>query len=411
MSIWFSSQSNLWLFFLVLILSQLGLVWWWRKCATQEKSSGLQAMQALEHSLTDKLLLFNNQFIEHVHRLSTSLNTQWYEQRNQFSQQQLEQLHVLQSSLNQMSQGLTETHTQASTLLQNQLLKLTQDTGQALRDISRQVETRLSEGFEKTASVFQDVLQRLTLIDQAQIKLNELSSNIVSLQDILNDKSARGTFGEIQLETLINNVLPAHCVSYQAQLSNGKRADCILHLPLPTGDIAIDAKFPLENYRRLVGYTMDDPQKKLAEQNFKLDIKKHIQDIANKYIIPGETAEGAVMFIPAESVFARIHSDFPELVDYAQSQRVWLASPTTLMAILTTARAVIKDQATQQQVHLIRKHLNALAKDFSLFQKRMENLAKHIDQAHQDVHAVNTSAQKISRNFNQIDQAELTEFE
>jgi DNA recombination protein RmuC len=410
MSIWFSSQSNLWLFFLVLILSQLGLAWWWRKYFNQEKSIGHQAMQALEHSLTDKLLLFNNQFIEHLHRLSTNLNTQWYEQRNQFSQQQLEQLGVLQNSLSQMNQGLTETHTQASTLLQNQLLKLTQDTGQALRDISRQVETRLSEGFEKTASVFQDVLQRLTLIDQAQIKLHELSSNIVSLQDILNDKSARGTFGEIQLETLINNVLPAHCVSYQAQLSNGKRADCILHLPLPTGDIAIDAKFPLENYRRLLGYTADEPQKKLAEQNFKLDIKKHIQDIASKYIIPGETAEGAVMFIPAESVFARIHSDFPELVDYAQAQRVWLTSPTTLMAILTTARAVIKDQATQQQVHLIRKHLNALAKDFALFQKRMENLAKHIDQAHQDVQAVNTSAQKISRNFNQIDQAELTEF-
>ncbi len=173
--------------------------------------------------------------------------------------------------------------------------------------------------------------------------------------------------------------------------------------------MSIYAKFPLENYRHLMDSTLSESEKKSAEQQFKIDIRKHIQDIAEKYIIPGETADGAIMFIPAESVFAEIHAHHSELVEIAHRSKVWLVSPTTMMAILTTARAVLKDAATRKQLHIIQKHLNLLAADFERFQKRMDNLAKHIEQAHTDVNEVHTSAKKITQRFGQIEKVELND--
>jgi DNA recombination protein RmuC len=170
----------------------------------------------------------------------------------------------------------------------------------------------------------------------------------------------------------------------------------------------IDAKFPLENYKILIDNAQSDIAKREAERQFKVDIKKHIQDIAEKYILPGETADGAVMFIPAESIFAEIHAHHPDLVELAQREKVWLVSPTTMMAILTTARAVLKDAATRKEVHEIQKHLRLLADDFGRFQLRMDNLAKHIKQAQADVDQVHTSSQKISQRFLQIDKADFT---
>lgn len=202
-------------------------------------------------------------------------------------------------------------------------------------------------------------------------------------------------------------MIPSSNVAYQHTLSNGKRCDCILFLPEPTGNIAIDSKFPLENYRLMHDNNADQTQRKTAEQQFKLTIKKHINDIASKYIIANETADGAMMFIPAESIFADIHANYPELIEFAQRQRVWLVSPTTMMAILTTAKAVLKDAATRKQVHIIQEHLVALGKDFDRFQKRMDNLARHIDQAHQDIDQVHKSSQKITSRFNKIEQVEL----
>src|SRR3989338_1546411 len=181
--------------------------------------------------------------------------------------------------------------------------------------------------------------------------------------------------------------------SMQHTLSNGKRADCLLFLPEPTGNMVIDAKFPLENYRKLQNTQLTDAEKKLIETQFKNDIKKHIQDITEKYIIPGETADGAMLFIPAEAIFAEIHAKQAELVEFSQKKRVWLVSPTTMMAILTTARAVLKDAATRKQVHIIQEHLVALGKDFGRFQERMDNLAKHVNQAQKDVEEVHKSSQ------------------
>src|SRR5690606_5713675 len=160
------------------------------------------------------------------------------------------------------------------------------------------------------------------------------------LQEILNDKKSRGAFGEVQLSALIHNMVPTQHYSEQHLLSNNKRPDCMLFLPEPTGNLAIDAKFPLENYRLLIDSSLQDAEKTQAERQFKLDIRKHIQDIAEKYIIPGETADGAIMFIPAEAVFAEIHARHSDLVEIAQNANVWMVSPTTMMAILTTIRAV-----------------------------------------------------------------------
>ncbi|MCE3238468.1 MAG: rmuC [Gammaproteobacteria bacterium] len=284
---------------------------------------------------------------------------------------------------------------------------LTQTTDLRLKEINNQVEKRLSEGFEKTTETFGNVIQRLALIDAAQKKMAELSSSIVSLQEILSDKHSRGTFGEVQLSALIRNVIPEQHCSFQHTLSNGKRADCFLLLPEPTGNIVVDAKFPLENFRLLMNSTLAEGERRQIEQQFKIDIRKHIQDIAEKYIILGETADGAVMFIPAEAVFAEIHARYPDLVEIAHRSKVWLVSPTTMMAILTTARAVLKDAATRQQVHIIQQHLHLLAADFGRFQKRMDTLTQHIAQAHSDAEQVHTSARKITKRFGQIEQVEL----
>ncbi len=286
--------------------------------------------------------------------------------------------------------------------------QLQQLIAERLKELSLQIEKRLSDGFDKTTSTFTDIVKRLALIDDAQKKLGELSSNVVSLQEILVDKRSRGAFGEIQLKNLVQNVLPQENYAMQHTLSNGNRADCMLFLPLPTGHVAIDSKFPLENFQILTDFATQSTERKLAEQRFRQDIKKHISDIASKYIIRGETAEGAMMFIPAEAVFAEIHAHFPDLVELAQRNNVWLASPTTMMAILTTARAVLKDNATRQHIHIIQEHLRHLAEDFNRFESRMDNLAKHIDSAQKDVQQVQTSAKKITQRFIQIESAEVS---
>lgn len=332
--------------------------------------------------------------------------------------QQLQQQHtLLQSHLTEhlmksfdlLRGQITETLKHNAEQTDKQVEKLTQQTDLRLQAISGQVEKRLTEGFEKTTATFQDVLKRLALIDAAQQKISELSTNVVSLQEVLANKHARGAFGEVQLTTLVSNQLPKKNYALQYNFSNNTRVDCVLFLPKPIGNICIDAKFPLENYQRMVDVSSADIERIAATNQFKQDIKKHISDIAAKYIIANETADGAIMFIPAEAVFAEIHAHHPELVQNAQRARVWLCSPTTLMAILTTVSAVIKDDATRQQIHIIQQHLGELGKDFARFQNRMSKLAQHIKQAHDDVENVHISAKKIGLRFNKIEQVELSD--
>ncbi len=323
-----------------------------------------------------------------------------------------QQLLGLQSSMREhfaeLDRQLQSVLLRTTTNLSSQFDKLNQSTQEYLIKISESVEIKLAKGFEKTNETFSNIITRLAIIDDAQKKITQLSQNVVSLQEILSDKRSRGAFGEVQLNTLLQNCLPSNSYHLQYTLSNNARVDCLLLLPEPTGKVAVDAKFPLENYKKYADNERSEHERQSARAQFKQDIKKHIQDINQKYIVPGETTDGALMFIPAEAIFADIHSHHPELVEYAMQQHVWLASPSTMMAILTTACAVLKDSATRQQVHVIQEHLRLLAQDFSRFEKRMDNLSRHIQQAHDDVEQVHTSALKISKRFTQIEKVELS---
>lgn len=330
-------------------------------------------------------------------------------QQADFQQQAMAQQLKSFDTLNQtLSRHAKENREELATSLSKNIHTLTESTDKRLLLISEQVEKRLADGFDKTTKTFNDILKRLAIIDDAQQKITELSTNVVSLQEVLADKRSRGAFGEVQLNSLIRNVLPEKHFAIQYTLSNGKIADCVLFLPKPTGNVVVDAKFPLESYRTFTDINLAPSERKKAQSQFKQDIKKHIQDISEKYLIEHETADGAVMFIPAEAVFAEIHAHHSDLVDLANKKRVWLASPTTLMAILTTARAVIKDEATKEQVHIIQQHLGHLAVDFSRFRTRFDNLAKHIEQAATDVKQINTSANKIANRFEKIEQVDTT---
>ena len=276
-----------------------------------------------------------------------------------------------------------------------------------LQDIDSKVKESLEEGFKKTNDTFDRVMKQLSTIDEAQKKIDGLTTNIVSFQELLGDKKSRGAFGEVQLEGLVRNALPPDAFSMQHTLSNGNRADCVLFLPEPTGSVAIDSKFPLESYRKMLDTSLPPDEIKNAQKQFKLDIKKHIHDIASKYIISNETSDGAVMFIPAEAVFAEIHAHHSDLIEEAMSQRVWLVSPTTLMAVLNTARAVLKDVETRKQVHIIKAELGRLGQEFERFDVRMKKLADNIKQAHEHAQDVHVTSQKISRRFSQIERVEL----
>ena len=356
-----------------------------------------------------------------LHQMHMDLNKALQENQNTVNEKIAQgQLHTqqlindsIQKQMTDVREQISHSFKQHASSLTSHLQILTEEIRNHLHALTQQVNHKLSEGFEKTSSTFVDVVKRLTIIDEAQKKITELSHHVVTLQDVLVDKRARGAFGEVQLSSLIANMIPSSHYQMQYTLSNQKRADCILFLPEPTGNVVIDAKFPLETYQRLINTEATSVERKSLQQQFKQDIQKHIKDIAEKYIIPNETTDGAMMFIPAESIFAEIHANYPELIATSQRMKVWLVSPSTLMAVLTTAKAVLKDDATRKQVHIIQKHLHALADDFQRFEKRMDKLTKHIDLAHQDVNEVNTSARKITSRFQKIESVEmdLTELE
>ena len=319
--------------------------------------------------------------------------------------------------LTQTMAKLTEQGRADQELIQNSFRNATQHLANSIETLSKTVDgrleqiggkvnERLDEGFKKTNETFVSVMARLATIDEAQKKIDGLTTNVVSLQELLGDKRSRGAFGEVQLEGLVRNILSPQAYEMQYTLPNGTRADCVLKLPEPTGMVAVDSKFPLENYHRMFD-AASPAEKLLAGKQFKADIKKHVDDIGSKYIIPNVTSDGAVMFIPAEAVFAEIHAHHSDVVDYAMQRRVWIVSPTTLMAVLNTARAVMKDVETRKQVHIIKDELGKLGKDFGRFDERMKKLAEHIRQANKDVDDVQISSRKITEQFVKIERVEL----
>jgi DNA recombination protein RmuC len=305
---------------------------------------------------------------------------------------------AIQSALHRTSQQLSES-----------VIGLARNVDTRLDQISGRVAERLDEGFKNTNDTFARVMERLATIDEAQKKIDGLTTNVVTLQELLGDKRSRGAFGEVQLEALVRNVLPTQAFAMQYTLPNGARADCVLKLPEPTGLVAVDSKFPLENYHRMLAPDISELERVQAQRLFKADVKRHVDDIARKYVIPNVTSDGAVMFLPAEAVFAEIHAYHADVVEYAQRQRVWIVSPTTLMAVLNTARAVIKDVETRRQVHIIKDELAKLGREFGRFDERMRKLADHIRQAHEDARNVQVTSQKISQRFAQIESVELAD--
>ncbi len=379
--------------------------------AARMRENVIERMDESRHSVTAQLGDERTLMVQSLAELREQLSTRLSTYQSGLEQRQSE---VSKTIFDSMQNGFNELHKQLGTSLLNNATELgqrveslTRTTDERLREIGGQVDRRLAEGFEKTTTTFADVLRRLALIDEAQKKITALSSEVVGLQHILADKRSRGAFGEVQLNTLVANVIPETHFSLQHTLSNDRIADCVLYLPEPTGTVAIDSKFPLESYRRLSDFDIGEHDRRQAQRQFKQDIRKHIRDIAAKYIIPGETADGAMMFIPAEAVFAELHAHHPELIDEAHAAHVWIVSPTTLWAILNTACSVLKDAATREQVDIIQEHLGLLGKDFQRFRERMDQLARHIEQANEDVQRVHTSAVKISNRFEKIERVEL----
>jgi DNA recombination protein RmuC len=279
-----------------------------------------------------------------------------------------------------------------------------------LNEINDRVKENLDQGFKKTNETFNSVIERLAKIDEAQKKIESLSNNVVSLQDVLTDKKSRGIFGEVQLNQVLHSVFGERndkVYQLQYKLSNGTQCDSILFLPEPTGKLVVDSKFPLENFRRMFDVSLNELQKKEVTKEFKNNLKKHIDDISSKYIITGETSDQAVLFLPAEAIFAEINAYHGDIIDYAQTKRVWLASPTTFMAMLTTIQVVLNNIERSKYTNIIHQELNKLADEFSRYKKRWDNLAGHIESVSRDVKDIHTTTEKITNRFNQISEVKI----
>ncbi len=291
---------------------------------------------------------------------------------------------------------------------------LVQKIENKLNLINERVNNSLEENFEKSNKTFINVLERLNKIDEAQKKIDGLNTEIVSLQSVLTDKKTRGTFGEVNLEYILNNAFgPAsnnerqNIYSIQHKLSNGSVADCLLYAPLPLGTIAIDSKFPLENYQRMVDKNRSKEERLLFEKNFVNDVKKHINDISNKYIIPGETSDEAIMFLPAEALFAEINAYHPELINYAYEKKVWITGPTTLISTLSIISMILKNMERDKYAEVIHTELDKLGIEFNRYKERWDKLSRSVKSVNQSIDELHTTTEKITKRFQSIKNVEV----
>ena len=300
---------------------------------------------------------------------------------------------------NRLFAALNEQKTALLKIMDEKLLAVTKSVGDGLQ-----------QNTVKTNETLTDLRERLAKIDAAQQKISSLSEQVVSLQEVLSNKQARGAFGEIQLNDLVVSILPPNAYAFQALLSNGKKADCLLNLPNPPGAIVIDAKFPLESYYAL-RHAETDRDKLEAERFFKASVLKHIKDISEKYILAGETAESALMFLPSEAIYAELHANFIDVVETSYKAKVWIVSPTTLMATLNTVRAILKDAHMREQAGVIQKEVGLLIEDICRLDERVDNLGRHFKQAGDDIEAIKVSSGKINRRIQKIEAIEMGENE
>ncbi|MBS0125712.1 DNA recombination protein RmuC [Thetidibacter halocola] len=277
-----------------------------------------------------------------------------------------------------------------------------------LAEVQERMGESLTGSARRTAQSLGELQERLKVIDQAQANITRLSGDVLSLQDILSNKQTRGAFGEIQLHDIVSKALPSDSFTMQATLSNGRRADCLIHLPNPPGAIVVDAKFPLEGYEALRrAETRDEAAR--AAQSLRLSVRKHIRDISDRYIIEGETADSALMFLPSEAVYAELHANFAELVREGFNARVWIVSPTTCMAVLNTMRAILKDARMREQAGAIRRELHHLSGDMERLLSRVGNLDRHFSMASRDIEEIRISADKAGKRARQLDNFDFEE--
>ncbi len=308
---------------------------------------------------------------------------------------ELSQLRGQLSQLAQLSQQQQQGHVE-------QMASLSKRLEESLAGMSARMGSSLQEQTEKTHKNLSDLAARLAVIDAANAKIGELTGQVTQLHNILANKTDRGAFGEVQLENLVRNVLPPNAYEFQVQLSNGRRADCLLKLPNPPGDIIIDAKFPLEAWHQMQN-AKDENGRKAARKQLGMDVLKHVKDIQERYIITGETAESACLFLPSEAVYAELHANMLDVVEKSYDARVWIVSPTTMMATLNTVRAILKDARMREQTALIQKEIGMLVGDVTRLDKRVDNLGKHFDLAQKDVQEIKTSTGKISNRGRRIE--------
>ena len=316
----------------------------------------------------------------------------------------VKQLQALSDGQERLSGGLHHV-SEANAKAQTNMLALME---QRLAQVQQQLSENMHGSARRTAQSLGDLQQRLATIDKAQENITKLSGDVLSLQDILSNKQTRGAFGEIQLHDIVIKALPQDSFTMQATLSNGRRADCIIHLPNPPGPIAIDSKFPLEAYEAMRRASAEADLAEAVRQ-FRTALRKHIRDISEKYIIEGETADGALMFLPSEAVYAEIHANFPDLVRESFAARVWIVSPTTCMATLNTMRAILKDARMRAQAGSIRRELGLLYQDVDRLGTRVENLDRHFGQAAKDLSEIKISSEKAGRRARRLDNFDFEE--
>ncbi len=288
--------------------------------------------------------------------------------------------------------------------------KLNQNVEDKLLLINEKVNERIDQNFEKTNKTFNNILERLTRIDEAQKKIDSLSTEIVSLQSVLTDKKTRGIFGEVNLNYILTSVFgekKGKVYDIQHLMSNGYIADSIIFAPQPLGTICIDSKFPLENYERMTDRSLSSAERELATKMFKADVKKHIDAISSKYIIPGETANEAIMFLPAEAIFAEINAYHPELLKYSYEKKVWLTSPTTLMSTLTIIQMILKNIERDKYAQVIHLELSKLSREFMKYRERWDKLTRSIDTVTKDIKDINITTEKITKRFDSINSVDL----
>lgn len=347
-------------------------------------------------------------------QISKKISDSEQKQLREILTNKLETVERMEKNTSRMTEAFMNFSCETSKTLNESFTSLNDRISKNLDKINMRVEERLNEGFEKTNKTFVNILERLSKIDEAQKKIESLSTDIVSLQDVLTDKKSRGTFGEVQLNHILTSIFGEgndKIYEIQKKLPNDTVADAVLYIPEPVGMICVDSKFPLENYQRMIDKNISEAERKQYERDFKTNVKKHINDISSKYIIHGKTSEQAIMFLPAEAIFAEINAYHQDLIDYASSRRVWISSPTTLLSVLSTVQVVLRNIEREKYASIIHDELNKLGREFKLYKDRWDSLAKDIKKVSDDVDKIHITSNKIEKKFDKISRVDMGDYE